>query len=291
MLRDLDEVRTELARWATADIVRVPTGFRFFDDRTQGGMAPGQLMFALARTGVGKTWLLTAIACNNPKVPTVFFSLEMHGRYILERLASVYTDTPTKSIEATLRAKGKSHAIDQTVAGLPLLMIEDEPDLGLEDMSEVLEDYAKKYGQPCRLVLLDYLELVRSFGATQMAVVQELARGLKNFAREHDVAVICLHQVKRGEGNNGHKPLDMTDGKFGSEESADYVLGMYKPNLNPTLSQELRESLDNDIRLQFLKTRTGGGIHPDGVQHHWNGETGRISQLDWKQPSTPSSSF
>lgn len=282
MLRDLSEVRDELSRWATSDIVRIPTGYSLFDDRTSGGMAPGQLAFGLARTGVGKTWLLVNIAVNNPKVPTVFFSLEMHGRYILERIASVHTNTPTRSIEATLRARGESFAIDQAVDALPLLKIEDEPDLGLEDMAVTLEDYAVKYGHEARLVLIDYLELIRAFGQSQMSVVQELARGLKNFAREHDVAVLCLHQVKRGDANNGHKPLDMTDGKFGSEESADYVIGMYKPSLNPSISQQMRESLDNDIRLQFLKTRTGGGIHPDGVQHHWNADTGRISEVRWE---------
>lgn len=276
-------VRDELARWATSDIVRVPTGYSFFDDRTQGGLAPGQLMIMLARTGVGKTWFLTSVAGNNPKVPTVFFSLEMHGRYILERLASSLTDTPTKSIEVTLRSRGRSHAVDQAVEALPLLMIEDEPDIGLDDMAGSLALYDETYGQPPRLILIDYLELIRSFGQSQMAVVQELARGLKNFAREHDVAVICLHQVKRGDANNGHKPLGMTDGKFGSEESADYVLGMYKPSLNPDITQEMREAMDNDIRLQFLKTRTGGGIHPDGVQHLWNAESGRISELDWTQ--------
>jgi replicative DNA helicase len=282
VLRDLSEVRDELSRWATSDIVRIPTGYSLFDDRTSGGMAPGQLAFGLARTGVGKTWLLVNIAVNNPKVPTVFFSLEMHGRYILERIASVHTNTPTRSIEATLRARGESFAIDQAVDALPLLKIEDEPDLGLEDMAVTLEDYAVKYGHEARLVLIDYLELIRAFGQSQMSVVQELARGLKNFAREHDVAVLCLHQVKRGDANNGHKPLDMTDGKFGSEESADYVIGMYKPSLNPSISQQMRESLDNDIRLQFLKTRTGGGIHPDGVQHHWNADTGRISEVRWE---------
>ena len=68
MLRDLPEVRDELYQWATSDVVRVPMGYRFFDDRTQGGMAPGQAMILLARTGVGKTWWLINVAVNNPNV-------------------------------------------------------------------------------------------------------------------------------------------------------------------------------------------------------------------------------
>jgi replicative DNA helicase len=279
MLRDLNEVSEELSQWAVSDHVRIPTGFSFFDDRTNGGIAPGQLMFCLARTGVGKTWLLVNIAVNVPQVPTIIFSLEMHGRYIMERLASVHTNTPTKQIEKELRAGNRSRALDETCRDYPMLMVEDDPDITVGDMEAVLEKYAELHEQPARLICIDYLELIRAFTDSQMAKVQGLARELKVFSREHDVAVVVLHQVKRGEANAGHKPLDLTDGKFGSEESADFVLGMYRPSMNPTINQDLRDSLDNDIRLQFLKTRTGGGIHPEGKQHYWNGDTGRISEI------------
>lgn len=278
MLRDLAEVRDELYRWASSDIVRVPIGYRFFDDRTQGGMAPGQVMIMLARTGVGKTWFLINVAANNPGVPTVFFSLEMHGRYILERLASVHTGTATTAIEAGMRDHGTSSAVETVTAELPLLHVDDEPDLGLGDMAKVLDEYEERVGQRPRLVLVDYLELISTWGDTQMDSVQSMARSLKVFAREHDLALIVLHQVKRGDANAGHKPLDLTDGKFGGEESADYVLGMYKPSLNPAVTQDTRDRMEKDIRLQFLKTRTGGGIHPDGAQHHWDPDTGEIRQ-------------
>lgn len=281
MLRDLKEVSDELARWAVSDHVRIPTGYSLFDDRTNGGMAPGQLTFLLARTGVGKTWWLINVAANTPEVPTIIFSLEMHGRYIMERIASVHTGTGTKEIETQLRAGDRCLPLERTVRDFPLLMIEDEPDIGLGDMTETINSYVELHGIQPRLILVDYLELIRAYSDNQMAKVQELARALKVFSREHDVAVVCLHQVKRGDHNSGHIPLDLTDGKFGSEESADYVVGLYKPNLNPGISQELRESMDNDIRMQFLKTRTGGGIHPAGKQHHWNGQTGKISELNW----------
>ena len=278
MLRVLPEVKDDLYKWATSDIVRVPIGYSFFDDRTHGGMAPGQVMIMLARTGVGKTWFLTNVAVNNPNVPTVLFSLEMDGRYILERLASNYTGTSTTTIESTMREHGRCDAIEMTSSSLPLLVIDDEPDLGLGDMTETLSDYESRFGARPRLVLIDYLELVKTWGENQMDSVQSMARSMKVFARENDIAVIVLHQVKRGDSNAGHRPLDLTDGKFGGEESADYVLGMYKPSLDPNISQKMRGYMEHDIRMQFLKTRTGGGIHPDGVEHHWNPSTGKITR-------------
>lgn len=275
MLFSLQDVKADLYQWATSDIVRVPLGFEFFDSRTQGGMAPGEVMIFLARTGVGKTWFLLNVAANNPTTPAVYFSLEMQKRYTMLRLAGMLTNTPTNVVEQQAKT-GHSPCVEEVPARLPHLAVVDEPALGLGDMGELLDEYADEMGRRPRLVLIDYLELIQTYGESQMDSVQGMGRALKNFARENDVALIVLHQVKRGDQNNGHKPLDLTDGKFGGEESADYVLGMYKPANNPALGQQLREQMEDDLRLQFLKTRTGGGIHPDGVKHTWVPATGRI---------------
>jgi replicative DNA helicase len=283
-LRGLPSLRDELALWALSDIPRVPIGYGIFDLRTGGGIAPGEVMIFLARTGVGKTWFAINVLANNPEVPAMFFSLEMHGRYVLQRLAAVHQNTPTDGIEATLTRKGSANAVDQTVRDFPLLLVEDEPGIGLGDMLEQVELYGEMHEKPVKLVVIDYIELIKSFGQSQQENVDRITWKLKDFARQADVAVIALHQVKRGESkrgvqNQGHVPLSMTDARFGGEMAADYMMGMYKPALDPKLLPAVADSLESDVRLQFLKTRTGGGIDPWGTQHHWDGDTGRITQV------------
>jgi replicative DNA helicase len=287
-LRGLPALREELTHWATSDIPRVPLGYEFFDRRTSGGIAPGEVAIMLARTSVGKTWFAINAVANNPEVPVMFFSLEMHGRYILQRLAAVYGDVGTEHIEATLRRRGNANVIDRTVEEFPLLQLADEPGLGLGDMSDELAEYEKTIGMRPVFVVIDYVELVRTFGMSQQENVDRVTWQLKNFAREEDVAVLALHQVKRGESkrgvqNQGHMPLTMTDARFGGEMAADYMLGMYRPAMDPNMEPMVRELREPEVRLQFLKTRSGGGIHPDGVYHHWDLRTGRISEVDWPQ--------
>ena len=46
----------------------------------------------------------------------------------------------------------------------------------------------------------------------------------------------------------------------------------------PEEDADAKRDAESPMTQQFLKTRTGGGIHPDGVRHVWNPDTGRISE-------------
>lgn len=284
-MKGLPALERELNAWASSDIPRVPTGYSFFDSRTSGGIAPGEVAIMLARTSVGKTWYAINVIANNPEVPTLFFSLEMHGRYILQRLASTWGGVSTDHIEATLKRRGSAQVVSRATAEFPLLQVTDTPGIGFGDMSDDIAAYSEEVGFKPVLVVIDYIELIRSFGMSQQENVDRVTWQLKDFAREEDVAVLALHQVKRGESkkghqNQGHMPLTMTDARFGGEMAADYVLGMYRPSMNPALDAVTAAEMEQDLRLQFLKTRSGGGTMPFGVQHHWDPRTGRISEMN-----------
>ena len=294
-LRSLDRVGADLAEWASSNHRRVPTGYHFFDSRTSGGIAPGEVATLICHSGVGKTWFMVNVARNNPRVPTVLFSLEMHSRYILQRLAAVHADESTSNIERDL-AKGRpSEAVQQTIRAYPKLRVEDSPDIGFGDMVLTLEEYRDETGEKPRLVIVDYLELIASFADSSGERVDGVARQAKQFAREMDVALIILHQTRKSEvrvtyhdgsrervrtvPNVGQAPLTVHDARFGGSTQSDYVLGMYRPSLNPELTRADAEFIEHDLRLQLLKTRTDGGLVTEGIQHHWDSRTGRISGL------------
>lgn len=292
-LRSLDRVGADLAEWASSTDRRVPTGYHFFDSRTSGGIAPGELCTMICHSGVGKTWFMVNVARNNPRVPTVMFSLEMHARYILQRLAALHGDVPTSHIEQTLGHGRTSDAVQRTIQHYPKLMIEDSPDIGFGDMIEVLREYEEETGEKPKLVMIDYLELIASFADSSGERVDGVARQAKQFAREMDVALIVLHQTRKGEvrvpipgtkytkmaPNVGQFPLTTHDARYGGSTQSDYVVGMYRPSLNPELAPGDAAYIEHDIRFQLLKTRTDGGVVSNGIQHHWDTRTGRISEL------------
>lgn len=290
MLRPLQDVGEELTRWASSDIRRVPTGFPFFDERMSGGVAQGEVMLFIARTGVGKTfWALNVIDAN-PDTPAIFMSYEMHARYLLQRLAAVHTGVRTSQIERELAAEGRSVAVEKTMAAFPLLRFVDDGATGLGDLANLFEEYKVDVGVRPALLVIDFLELIPAFGLSKTESVWDVSRSVKQLARQGDIGVVLLHQVNRGEGrkqtkggdtikNEGHRALGMTDASYGGEQLADYIVGMYRPSLDPEMPPMEQAQRAHDVRFQFLKTRTDGGIHPHGVQHHWDGATGRIREI------------
>lgn len=265
-----------------------------FDEPTGGGPAPGEMVLFIARTGVGKTWWGLNVVAANPDTPAIFFSLEMHARYLLKRLSGIHTNTPTGRIEAALMTEGTSAVVDKTVADFPWLQFSDRPGQSIGDMLQATDDYESAMGLRPKLIVVDFLELVQAYGAaTETEGVKKLAKGMKDLAREADAVVVVLHQIKRGEAkkergqekayyDEGYRLLTPSDAMHGGEVSADYMVGAFRPAKDPAMPLHERQRRARDFRLQFLKTRGDEEIDPyNAVQHDWDARTGRISEIDW----------
>lgn len=279
-LKSLGEIAQAHYEWATTGSMgRIPLGFPFFDQATGGGVALGEVCMFLARSGVGKSWWACNVINNNPGVPTVFFSLEMQDRFMLQRLAAVHTGEPTQFMEAEIRERGSSLSIEKTVLDFPLLAIVDTPEMSLKQMSQALRDYRDQFDVEPELVLVDYMELVKGgLAMNQLESVDNVSRQIKNWARTEDVAFIVLHQTNMNTGarvserstemDNGHLPLTRQAARYGGDVAADYTVAMFKPSLDPRMSDQTREFRQNEVWLQLLKNRGGSKLYEGGVQHY-----------------------
>jgi hypothetical protein len=273
--RSLHETTAEYRDWDVSDHPRIRTGFPFFDGPTEGGVARGEVGILMARSSVGKTNVGLNIIRVNPSVPTVMFSLEMHGRYIVRRLAASHMNVSTSVV------RHDHPALLRLEQDYPMLSIIDRPSMGLRDMDKALEEARKAWGRPAELIVIDYLELIGGVPAMSANEgVAKVARKIKDFARTKDAAVWVLHQVSRSAGDAGDEPLDITSGKYGGEEAADYLMGAYRPCLRKGISQQEYQRTAPELFLQFLKTRSGGGIHPQGVRHRLDPESLRLTEWD-----------
>ena len=252
------------------------TGFHFVDSLTSGGVAEGEVVLLLAYSGVGKTTIGCHQLLCNPDVQRVFFSLEMQARYITKRLAAMHTDTPDREIERALRAGQGSPAIAQLARDHRSLWLVDKPGMSLKEMGRCLSELEAETGEKTKLVLIDYMELIGGVASLDgMGQVDKVSRSLKNFANEHDVAVVVLHQLTKG--SSPHERVSIQDARFGGNVAADYVMGAWKPGLDPTLSRDQSRALERDLWVNLVKTRGGPYIDPYGVRHDYDPETMRIT--------------
>jgi replicative DNA helicase len=283
--KGLTEVFEDFHAWATDPRPRIGSGYKFFDGPTNGGAARGEFVQVLARSGVGKTWLAVNWIRNNPEVPTVFFSLEMAAPYIAARLAACETGASTTVIENALKSTGEHSAIAHTITKFPNLVIVDKPAMTIKDMTSALKEAEDLLQTEVRLAVVDYLELIGGFGMSeQVAAVDKTAKKMKDWAREHRVVALGLHQVSRGSGEEGHKSLSLTSGRYGGEQAADFVIGMFRPALEPNLDINTYNRVKDQVMLQLLKSRSG---EADGrsVKHRMDSGCKRISEWEdtpWK---------
>lgn len=91
------------AKWS-GEIQSVPFPWHSLQS-ISGGVYGGEVVSIVARTGLGKTWLMLEMALHiwrTTKKPVVFVSLEVMARAIMERLAAMFTQTPMDQLKHTL---------------------------------------------------------------------------------------------------------------------------------------------------------------------------------------------
>lgn len=284
-LRDVRAGFDDYRAWATDPTPRIGFGLPFFDGPTRGGIAKAECAMILAYSSVGKTSLGLNMIVNNPKIPTLFFSLEMSWRLVVARLAAIATGTPTWELESLLKQGLYPQQLVDTGVMFPQLYGVDTSELSIKDMKQHVADASMKMGTQVRLILIDYLELIGGAGLLgKSEQVDKAAQKIRALAKDCDCSVVVLHQVGKGDGSDGHKPLSLDSGKYGGHHPMDYVIGAYAPRLNRELDHRARKNIEEELFLQLLKNRSGKAA-PEGVRHRLSTVTGRLSEWSTHTPT------
>lgn len=222
------------------EILGVPTGFTDIDALLLG-LEPGRFYVVAARPGVGKTVLAMNVAGHVARGGNgaLYATLEMKDKELAERALSSEMPVDYRSLRtARLMADEKTDAREtaEQMAQWPLFLF-DRPAISLADLHSQCRYVARR--SRLVLVVVDYLQLMRSPGITQREQqVAAIARGLKELAKTEGVAVLALSQLSReNEKRNGdHRPTLSDLRESGEiEQSADVVAflfreELYKPN-------------------------------------------------------------
>ena len=215
-----------------------PTGLPELDD-LMGGIRKRELILMAGRPGFGKTAMALnmAMACAQSGVPTLFVSMEMSDRELVNRLFPKVGDVSADGLRIygpTLKELDEMERVNREVfTDLPLTLDYSES-LSMEQLrGKVLR--ANKLGL-CDVLFVDYLGMMRmeqQKGETLDTAIGRVAYGLKGLATKADIPVVCLVQMNRKvEGRAPSAPTMLSDLKdSGNQEAAaDIVLFVHRPD-------------------------------------------------------------
>ncbi|HEY2027730.1 MAG TPA: replicative DNA helicase [Myxococcales bacterium] len=204
------------------EITGVPTGFADLD-RLTSGFQPADLVILAARPSMGKTACALNVAThvgvrgqfNRKRCGVGIFSLEMPKEQLVMRMLASEARVDSQRIRTGKLIESDWAKLAQAAGVLAdaNIHIDDSPGVSaLELRSKCRRLYAKyeNTDQPLRLIVIDYLQLMRGNERidSREQQISEISRSLKALAKELGIPVLALSQLNRSlEKRPDKRPL------------------------------------------------------------------------------------
>ncbi|MFQ3610078.1 MAG: replicative DNA helicase, partial [Fimbriimonadales bacterium] len=206
-------------------------------DRVTSGLQPSELIILAARPSVGKTSFAINIAENialRENRPVAIFSLEMSAQQLVQRMLCSQASVSSERVRhgrLTPDDWDRLQHASERLFRAPIY-IDDTSSLSTLEMRAKCRRLKTQLSD-LALVVVDYLQLMRSSNRrveNRNQEIGEIARALKQLAREFEVPVIALSQLSRSiERRENKRPMlsDLRDS--GSiEAEADVVMFIHR---------------------------------------------------------------
>ncbi len=234
----------------------IPSGFSDLDQLTSGFQA-SEFVVVGARPSVGKTALALTMAANiavQQKRAVGFFTLEMSAIALMQRLLAAEAHLDSNRIRSGMLRASDFHKITDAAGRIydAPLFIEDSPNLKLLDLRAQARRMRSNHN--VEIIFIDYLTLITSehHDLARHEQIAEISRSLKALARELDVPVVALSQVRRE--TEGKLPTLADLRESGSiEQDADVVMFLHRERLPSD------EDPNEDVETELIVAKQRNG--------------------------------
>jgi replicative DNA helicase len=242
----------------------ITTGFESLDKFT-GGWQETDLVIVGGASSMGKTSLALAFAFNSAfygKTPTCLFSYEMSSQQLLSRLISSDSGIDNKWIMKGTLDQSELSRIHESVGRIEQvpLYVDECSSSSLKYLLNRIRQYV--ITKKVKLFMVDYLQLVSNDkkGRSREQEVSEVARALKNIAKELGVTIIALSQLNRGVGQRAESRPTIADLRESGEieQAADVVVLVYRPEYYGITQDDKGNSTEGLAEIIFAKGRNIG---------------------------------
>ena len=225
-------------------------------DTMTSGFQNSELIIIGARPSMGKTAMALSMIQNisvHDKIPAALFSLEMSDMQIMQRLIAAEGRIQSQKLRTGLLSLQELQKIQEAAGRLyeaPLYIV-DTPNMKLLDLRAIARRL--KMEHDVKIIFIDYITLITSENTLipRHEQIAEISRSLKSLARELNIPVVALSQVRRDAEQKEPTLADLRES--GSiEQDADVVMFIHRDRKTATEDQP-----GLDTKLIVAKQRNG----------------------------------
>ncbi len=187
----------------------------------------GNVVQVMAAPGVGKTafglyWALGA------QVKTLYMASDTDMRLFTEQMAAYATGEDRATVRQMLEGSERQRVSQAVSQAAPDLFVDPLAGPELSQIEERIVALTELWGETPQLVVLDTISDVRRAGDGYDAW-RDLWLDLRSMSRHYDTTIMFMHHLKgNSAGRDGDRAPQLSDGKYGSHEFCEIVLGLHK---------------------------------------------------------------
>jgi len=251
----------------------VPTNWDVINDLMDGGLGPGELGVVVAPSGVGKTWILTAIGAEAVKqgLSVVHYSMELSEHYVGARYDTVFSQIPSSDLKA------KHDIVKEKISHLRgRLLIKYFPPKGVsvKKITQHIEKMTAAGNKP-DLVIVDYADLLLSSTSNDSKYQEQgdVYIELRGMGGALELPIWTASQTNRSAIDSEVIEADKIADSYAKVMNADFIMSW---------SRKSKDKLNNTARAHVMKNRFG----PDGITFpcKMDTNTGYIQVYDGSSP-------
>ena len=247
----------------------IASGYQGLDVLTSG-FQNGDMIVLAGRPSMGKTIVGLNVAAHAAMTGSSvgFFSLEMSGEQLTNRLLSSESQIPHQAIRNGTITSEEWLDLTKVAAKLAEAKLFIDDTAGLDIMTLRAKARKLKAQHDVHLLVIDYLQLLTG-GAkkheNRHQEVSEISRALKALAKELNIPILALSQLSRAVDSRMDKRPMLSDLRESGaiEQDADLIMFMYRdvvynPDTDNPSSAELivgkqRNGPTGTVQLQYLR--------------------------------------
>ena len=266
---DYDERMLDLKRST------VPTRWEPINELMDGGLGPGELGVVVAPSGVGKTWILTAIGAEAVRkgLSVVHYSMELSEHYVGARYDTVFTQIPSADLrDKQEEVKGKI----TNLKGKLLIKYFPPKGVNVKKLQQHIEKMISLDNKP-DLIIVDYADLLLSNSTKSIDSTYQEQGGvyidLRGMGGELEIPIWTASQTNRSAIDSEVIEADKIADSYAKVMNADFIMSW---------SRKSKDKLNNTARAHIMKNRFG----QDGITFpcKMDTNTGYIEVYDGTSP-------